>query len=145
LAHPHRINDAKGSWQLLDVMEESPAGTAAPPKSSWLGWLCKMVFLAGVSTVVIGSLLPGQFIPTLLNDKVEHFLAYATLAISGGAVCRRRQDRLVLMLFLFTLAVGLELGQRLSPGRTADFYDAVAGWAGSCFALIPFRLTIISI
>jgi len=130
---------------VLDASEESGAGTTPPTPSWFTRWLCKTAFVGGVCTVVIGSLLPGQFLPALINDKVEHFLAYATLAILGGLACRGRRDRLVLMLFLFSLAVSLEIAQGFSPGRTTDFYDALAGWAGSCLALIPVRLPTLKI
>lgn len=75
----------------------------------------------------------------LINDKVEHFLAYATLAVVGRLTCRVRQDRMRLALFLFILAVGLEIGQGFSPGRSTELLDALAGWMGACLAFIPLR------
>ena len=102
--------------------------------------LFRTAFVLGVCLVIMGSLLPGRLMPAPINDKVEHFLAYATLAIIGGLTCRTRQDRLMLVLFLFVLAVGLEVAQRFSPGRSTDFLDALAGWIGACLSLISLRL-----
>jgi hypothetical protein len=103
-------------------------------------WLFKIAFIFSIFMVSVGSLLPGRLVPALINDKVEHLLAYATLAMVGGLICRTRQDRLVLALFLFMLAVGLEIGQRFSAGRSPEFFDALAGWMGACLAFIPVRL-----
>lgn len=103
-------------------------------------WWFRAAFIGGVCAVIVGSLLPGEFMPALFNDKAEHFLAYAALTAAGGFACRNRQDRLLLALFLFVLAVGLELAQRLSPGRTTEFADALAGWMGTCTAFILLRL-----
>jgi hypothetical protein len=102
-------------------------------------WLFKIAFIGGVCVVIGGSLLPGRDMPALINDKVEHFLAYGALATVGSLTCRTRQDRLMLVLFLFVLAVGLEIAQRFSPGRSTEFFDALAGWMGACLAFVPLR------
>jgi hypothetical protein len=96
-----------------------------------------MTFVIGVLGLIVVSLLPGQFVPVLMNDKLEHFVAYLTLAVVGSAVFRTIRGALLLFGFLCVLAVLLELGQEFSPGRTMDAADAAAGWAGACFALLP--------
>ena len=103
-------------------------------------WLLKILFICGVSVVIVGSLLPGRLMPALINDKIEHFLAYATLTTVGSLNCRTRQGRLMLVLFLFILALGLEIAQKFSPGRSTEFLDVVAGWIGACLAFITLRL-----
>lgn len=96
-----------------------------------------LIFGIGVLGLIVVSLLPGQFVPVLMNDKLEHFVAYLTLAAVGSAVFRSTRGALLLFGFLCVLAVLLELGQEFSPGRTMDAADAAAGWAGACFALLP--------
>jgi hypothetical protein len=96
-----------------------------------------LAFGIGVLGLIVVSLLPGQFVPVLMNDKLEHFIAYLTLAVVGSAVFRTTRGALLLFGFLCVLAVLLELGQEFSPGRTVDAADAAAGWAGACFALVP--------
>jgi VanZ family protein len=96
-----------------------------------------LAFGLGVLGLIVVSLLPGQFVPVIMNDKLEHFVAYLTLAVVGSAVFRTTRGALLLFCFLCVLAVLLELGQEFSPGRTVDAADAAAGWAGACFALLP--------
>jgi VanZ family protein len=96
-----------------------------------------LTFGIGVLGLIVVSLLPGQFVPALMNDKLEHFVAYLILAAVGSAVFRTTRGALLLFAFLCVLAVLLEIGQDFSPGRTMDAADAAAGWAGACFALLP--------
>ena len=96
-----------------------------------------LAFGFGVLGLIIVSLLPGQFVPVLMNDKLEHFVAYLVLALIGSAVFRTKRGALSLFGFLCGLAVLLEVGQHFSPGRTMDAVDAAAGWAGASFALLP--------
>jgi hypothetical protein len=122
-----------------DTTKISGTDTTHHDHSHSLAWLFKLAFICGVCVVIGGSLLPGRFMPALINDKIEHFLAYSALATIGGLTCRTRRDRLVLVLFLFILAVGLEIAQRFSPGRSTEFLDALAGWMGTCLAFVPLR------
>lgn len=97
-------------------------------------WL-RGLWLAAFAVVVCGSLLPGgapilsvigRLIP---NDKFQHFFAYAGLALLPAL----HESRRTLFLFLVlaaALAVALEFGQLLSPGRMFEVNDIVAGEAG---------------
>jgi VanZ family protein len=96
-----------------------------------------LIFVIGVVGLIVASLLPGRFVPVLMNDKLEHFVAYLFVAVIGSAVFRTTRGALLLFGFLCALAVLLEAGQQFSPGRTMDAADAAAGWAGACFALLP--------
>jgi VanZ family protein len=65
-----------------------------------------------------------------VNDKVEHLAAYAFLAALPSLHhfrCRRIGAAIV---FLFLLGAALELGQRVSPGRTCDWHDLLADSCG---------------
>lgn len=99
--------------------------------------MLSLIFVIGVLGLIVASLLPGRFVPVLMNDKLEHFVAYLILAVIGSAVFRTTRGALLLFGFLCALAVLLEVGQQFSPGRTMDAADAAAGWAGACFALLP--------
>lgn len=99
--------------------------------------LLNLIFVIGVLGLIVASLLPGRFVPVLMNDKLEHFVAYLFVAVIGSAVFRTIRGALLLFGFLCALAVLLEVGQQFSPGRTMDAADAAAGWAGACFALLP--------
>jgi VanZ family protein len=100
-------------------------------------WALRLLFVFGVLATLVLSLLPAKEVPAVTNDKIEHFLAYASLGVVGGLITRTRQTRLMLVLFLFIFAVAMELGQEFAPGRTTDLDDALAGWLGACMAFLP--------
>jgi VanZ family protein len=100
-------------------------------------WALRLLFVSGVLATLVLSLLPAREMPSVTNDKFEHFMAYASLGIVGGLLTRTRPARLALVLFLFLLAVALEIAQEFSPGRSTELNDALAGWAGACMAFLP--------
>src|SRR6266852_4876989 len=96
----------------------------------------RMVWGGCVLVVIIGSLLPGNSIPiqTLgrlhINDKVQHALAYAVLALLPVLHEQRRNSVALLLLVAVAMGILLELGQLYSPGRSFDTYDMLADVAG---------------
>ena len=96
----------------------------------------RIVWLVSLAAVIIGSLVPAQS-PIIglidqahLNDKVQHFGAYAVLA-ALPALARFRCRRLGrAMVFLVLLGAALELGQLFSPGRSCDWHDLLANVCG---------------
>ena len=95
----------------------------------------RIVWTSLIIVVVIGSLLPGdspvmkELDSLAINDKSEHFLAYAGLAFVPTlheTVAKLKGC----LAFAAIMGVLLELGQLLVPGRTCDVYDALADGAG---------------
>ena len=90
-----------------------------------------------VLIVIVGSLLPSQSAPIQslaclhLNDKVEHFGAYAFLTFLPTLYKQNLQLRMCLM-FSVVLGIALEFGQLFSPGRSFDTIDMLADGAGTC-------------
>jgi VanZ family protein len=96
----------------------------------------RVVWLVGLAAVIIGSLAPAQSdVMSLIdqahiNDKVEHFTAYAVLA-ALPALQRFRCCRLApILVFLFLLGGALEFSQLFSPGRSCDWHDLLANSCG---------------
>ncbi len=95
----------------------------------------RAVWAALVVVVVIGSLLPAASAPMQalaafhINDKVEHVLAYLSLAFLP-ALHERRRRLLYFAVGLVALGVLLEFGQLWSPGRSFEIGDMVADAAG---------------
>ena len=96
----------------------------------------RLIWLAALAAVIVGSLAPAQSSVVHLidlggiNDKVEHFTAYAVLA-ALPSLHRFRCRRIgAAMVFLFLLGAALELGQLFSPGRTCDWHDLLANSCG---------------
>lgn len=95
----------------------------------------RAVWAALVVVVVIGSLLPGASAPMEalsalhINDKVEHIVAYLSLAFLPALHERRRRLGYIAV-GLVALGVLLEFGQLFSPGRSFEIGDMVADAAG---------------
>lgn len=93
--------------------------------------------MLAVVLVIVGSLLPGNSIPMRelarlhINDKVQHFGAYAALAFLP-AIHEKRKLLILAALGLVALGVLLEFGQMLSAGRFFEIGDMVADTAGVC-------------
>ena len=96
----------------------------------------RMIWLAALAAVIVGSVLPAQSAAMSLidragiNDKVEHFTAYAFLAALPSLDrfrCRRLRATIA---SLFLVGGLLELAQLFSPGRTCDWHDFIADSCG---------------
>lgn len=86
-----------------------------------------------LASALIGalSLAPSAALPpTTIGDKAEHVIAYAALAVLGGATAERGILRTILGLAAF--GITLEFLQALSPGRSPDALDALADIIGAC-------------
>jgi VanZ family protein len=99
--------------------------------------LLRIAWIAGIIVVIVGTLLPGDSLPirelaTLdINDKLQHFSAYAALALLP-AIHERRRFVVVTALALVAMGVLLEFGQLLSVGRDFEIGDMVADTLGVC-------------
>ena len=98
--------------------------------------ILRLAWLIALAAVIVGSLAPAQSGVVRLidvggiNDKLEHFTAYAILAALPnlqGFRCRRIGAAMV---FLFLLGAALEIGQLFSLGRSCDWHDLLADAGG---------------
>ncbi|HYL93858.1 MAG TPA: VanZ family protein [Alphaproteobacteria bacterium] len=98
--------------------------------------------------VVVGSLLPANSLPMRvlgrlhINDKLEHFGAYAVLAFLP-AIHERRGFIIATALGAVALGVALEFGQLFLGWRTFEIGDMIADAVGVSFGLsvaMPVRL-----
>lgn len=97
----------------------------------------RLGFFITMAAVALMSLLPQQDIPRVdVSDKVEHFAAYAILAILGAFGFLGRRSWLCLLLFLPTFGAVMELLQAFSPGRSPDIADAAANMVGVMVGLM---------
>jgi len=93
--------------------------------------------MAIVAAVVTVCLVPSQVLPTVgVSDKIEHSLAFFTLAIWFAGLVPRR-DYVFLFLAMIALGGGIEVAQGLmSLGREADIWDLVADAKGVCAGVV---------
>jgi len=98
----------------------------------WSQVALRVGFGVGVAMVIVGSLLPGDRVPAIANDKLEHFLAYAFLSLLGSSMFQTRRALALLALSLCALAILLEIAQQFSPGRSTEVADALVSGLGAC-------------
>jgi VanZ family protein len=93
--------------------------------------------MLAIAIVVITSLLPGKDLPQVgMNDKLEHFTAYALLSASAVQLFVRRLSLGVVCVLLVLLGISLELLQgAMGLGRTMDSHDALANAIGVLMGL----------
>ena len=106
-------------------------------------WL-RILWLAAMAAVIVGSLLPGSSLPmqalgTLqVSDKWMHFAAYAMLAFLP-ALHERWPALTVALAASICVGILLEFAQRLSPGRSFETDDMLAD---ACGVLCGFVLAL---
>jgi VanZ family protein len=92
----------------------------------------RLCFYAAAILVGALSLAPGGILPAAeVGDKLEHLLAYAALGFIGVATARSRRRAAATILGIIAFGMAIELLQLFSPGRLAEFGDAVADAAGA--------------
>ncbi|MFA7263669.1 MAG: hypothetical protein WC068_11670 [Caulobacter sp.] len=94
------------------------------------------VFVVGCIVILWLSLAPTEDLPPVtLWDKLEHAIAYFSLAILGGAAFPNHMWRVAGS--LFTFGVGAEISQALmAVGRQGDPADALANTVGIATGLL---------
>jgi VanZ family protein len=103
-------------------------------------WL-RILWLASLAAVIVGSLLPASSAPMRMvgqlpvSDKLLHFAAYAVLAFLP-ALHERGPALALALVGAVSLGVALEFAQRLSPGRNFEIGDMLADACGVLCGLI---------
>ena len=100
--------------------------------SLWAG-----VWVLAIAAVVTGSLLRTSELPSVkVNDKVEHFVAYALLSAGAVQLYARRLSWGFVCVLLVLMGIGLEyLQARMGLGRMLDRNDALANTIGVLIGL----------
>ncbi len=99
--------------------------------------LWAVVWVLAIAAVVAGSLLPSSDLPSVkVNDKVEHFVAYALLSAGAVQLYARRLSWGFVCVLLVLMGIGLEyLQARMGLGRMLDRNDALANTIGVLIGL----------
>ena len=100
-------------------------------------WLWAGLWVLAIALVVVGSLLPGKDLPQVhVNDKVEHFLAYALLSAGAVQLFARRLSWGFVCVLLVLMGIGIEYMQaQMGLGRMLDRNDALANTVGVLLGL----------
>ena len=124
------LGPARMSAMRLPALQQMFYGPAWRRRWAWL-W-------AGlVCVVTIAALTPGHTAPSAgLGDKLDHLLAFASLAASGG-LALRSSWRATLAVATGMVVYGgfIELAQTQVPGRVGDWADLLADSVGVALGL----------
>ncbi|MDV7339288.1 VanZ family protein [Terasakiella sp. A23] len=99
----------------------------------------QLLFYLACLILALLSLTPQEALPQSgLSDKIEHLLAYASLASLGIIAHPMRVRRISAMLIIY--GSFLEAGQSLVPGRVPSLGDIIANALGVCLGVLVFFL-----
>lgn len=101
-----------------------------------------IVFIAALTLISAGCLLPARWCPPLPNDKLLHFTAFGGLALLAGNLVNSVSALLWFHLGLLGLGWVIEMLQNLVPGRRFCWRDLFANAVGIALAtvmLLTFR------
>lgn len=112
-----------------------------PTRCPWWIVACRLLLLAAIILLVVGSLTPAQHVPAVtVQDKVLHFVAYAVVAILAMLSIRSPRHRMIGLAALVLLGIALELAQVFVPGRSFDLWDLAANGGGVLIGLPASRV-----
>ena len=100
-----------------------------------------MLWLLAILVVVVGSLLPSDSGPIKaldalpISDKIDHFAAYAALALLP-ALHEKRRFLIAAAIGAVALGVALEYAQLYSGVRDFEVGDMIADAVGAGFGLL---------
>ena len=105
----------------------------------WIWWTLGALLVAGVA---VGSLLPGDWVPTFsIRDKALHAASYFTLMAWFSGIYRRERHWIVALLLL-AFGFALDAVQGTTPTRSFEFADVAANGGGILLALILSRFLL---
>lgn len=85
-----------------------------------------------VIVVCVASLAPAMPPPPGLHgDKVEHFIAYGSLAYWWGMLYPERAQRWLACLLFIAMGIALEFAQGATSYRSFDVFDMAANTIGA--------------
>jgi len=111
-------------------------------KAPAIGWALLIFALSSIPS----SALPK--IALLTYDKLIHviiffifgILVYFAFGLKGNSVSFRWSQSFMVLLIVIAYGVLDEFHQSFVPGRTPDFYDAMADTAGGCLSAVSVFL-----
>ena len=93
-------------------------------------WLALGVFMLAVVFAVSINTMPPLFKAIMVQDKVAHAVAYATLMAWFAQIFRHDVTRLLFVIGLMLFGLGMEYIQGLVPSRQFSYGDMAANTMG---------------
>jgi VanZ family protein len=106
---------------------------------SWNNRWLALTIIVFIGITILSLLPPKSGVEIQSNDKINHFIAYATLAFCGLSAYKGSKT---FRLLVICVAYGLfmEWMQGLVPGREQSWYDALANSLGVAIGWTIFRI-----
>ena len=101
-----------------------------------------LLFIFVLTSTTLGCLVPASWLPTLPNDKVLHFLAFAVLAFLAGRIAQDWWSLGGWLLGLLSAGWVIEILQNWVPGRKFCWRDMAADTAGIVVAAFSSRMVL---
>jgi len=101
-----------------------------------------LLFSIGLTTVTAGCLTPKNWLPTLPNDKLLHFLAFGVLTLLAGRIADTQIELVAWLAGLLLIGGLIEALQSLVPGRNFCWRDIAANAAGIVTAATCSRVVL---
>lgn len=98
-------------------------------------WEWFILITAGVG-VVGGCLTPNRYLPSLPNDKLMHFAAFAALTLLALRLAQDAREQALWLLGLVLAGWLIECLQQLVPDRGFSWRDMAANVAGIASAAL---------
>nr|WP_229474498.1 VanZ family protein [Pseudoduganella lurida] len=99
-----------------------------------------ILFSVALLCVFAGCLVPNEWLPTLPNDKLLHFVAYAGLTLLAARIADGWGQFACWAAALAVAGWLVECLQRLVPGRGFSWRDQLANAAGIGCAMLATGL-----
>ncbi len=100
-------------------------------KRLWIAVGILMVLLVAVASIIS---IPTPVKVLMLQDKVMHTLAYASLMGWFSQIYRHDLTRLIIVVGLVSMGIGIEFVQGMVPSRQFEILDMIANTSGVVLA-----------
>lgn len=95
------------------------------------------MFVGAALALVAGCLVPNRWLPpSMPNDKLMHFVAFAVLTVLALRVAHGRQETVLWLAGLLVIGWLIECLQKLVPDRNFSWPDMAANAAGIAAAAL---------
>lgn len=110
-------------------------------QSRWFFWLRILQFIAAMIIFAVAALMPSGYVKIQQPDYTMHFIGNVLLFLSASVATYGRLKLGLLIIFLVSYSILIELAQRLAPGRHVDVQDMMFNILGLLAGLVIVWLT----
>jgi len=100
--------------------------------------ICTFVLFAIL--ICLGALLPANWLPPIKNDKLAHFIAFASLTFLAQMIAKSIVDIILWIALIGIAGLLIEIMQKFVPGRNFCWKDLISNFAGIIFSVLIFGM-----